>query len=129
MIERGPNAHGNLAKEGVMDLTLVWLGLGLMIGGFLVNLYGVWLQRRGLTPDEAGGWMDWVGKAINGMFTALPKALGNHPIGVKIQAFGSALTYLGVIFLLAFLKGQFDDTGDGAGESPSPSASSAPSSS
>jgi hypothetical protein len=100
-----------------MDLTLVWVGLALMIGGFLVNLYGVWLQRQGLLPYDAGSWTDWIGQAVKGMFTALPKALGNYPTGVKIQAFGSALTYLGVIFLFVFLWQQFDGTSDGGGES------------
>lgn len=109
-----------------MDLTLVWIGLALMISGFLVNLYGVWLQSRALLPYDAGSWTDWIGQAVKGMFTALPKALGNYPIGVKIQAFGSALTYLGVVFMLVFLKQQFDGTGGGDVESPSPSASATP---
>lgn len=103
-----------------MDLTLVWVGLTLMIGGFLVNLLGVWFQRKGLFPYDAGSWTDWVGQAVKGMFTAVPKALGNYGFGVKIQAFGSVLTYLGVAFLIVFLW-QVTDRTDGGGESPSPS--------
>jgi hypothetical protein len=108
-----------------MDLTLVWVGITLVIGGFLVNLLGVWFQRKGLFPYDAGSWTNWIEEAVKGMFTALPKALGSYGFGVKIQAFGSVLTYLGVAFLLVFLWGQTDRTGSD-GESPSSSVSSVP---
>jgi hypothetical protein len=88
-----------------MDQTLLWVGLTLVIGGFLVNLLGVWFVQKGLLPYDAGSWTDWVGEALTRMFTALPKAIGSYGWGIKIQAFGSALTYVGVAFLLVFLWG------------------------
>lgn len=105
-----------------MEPTLVWIGLALIVGGFLVSLYGVWLEVRGLLPYDAGSWTDWVREAVRGMFTALPKALGQHSIGIRLQALGSALTYAGAVFLLLFLNQQFG-AGSGDGESPSPSSS------
>jgi hypothetical protein len=85
------------------DLTVALIGLGLVIVGFLLSLSGVWLESRALLPYDAGTWTDWIRDAARGMFAALPRLLGYNRLGVRLQALASALTYLGLIALLAFL--------------------------
>jgi hypothetical protein len=85
------------------DLTLAFIGLGLVIVGFLLSLSGVWLESRALLPYDAGSWTDWIRDAASGMFATLPRLLGCNRLGVRLQALASALTYLGLIALLAFL--------------------------
>jgi hypothetical protein len=85
------------------DLTLAWIGCGLVIVGFLFSLSGVWLESRAFLPYDAGRWTDWIRDAARCMFAALPRLPGRNPPGVRFQALGSALTYLGLIVLLAFL--------------------------
>ena len=104
-----------------MDLTLAIIGFLLIALGFALNFIGVWLQRRGRKAEEKGTWIDWIGEAIRGMFTAWKRALGNYSMGVKVQALGSALSFLGLVFVLVFLAQQFAGTNDGGVNTPSPS--------
>jgi hypothetical protein len=108
-----------------MDLTLLYWAITLVVVGFLVGLLGLFVNQRetrGVAEEEELSLTDMVVKALQELFTAVPKMFRGNRWGPRIQAFGSVLAWLGVALFVVFVIGAIGG-GDGDGESPSPAAS------
>jgi|GEM_PF-6061082 hypothetical protein len=110
-----------------MDLTLLWVSIGLIVIGFLVNLLGAWLrdrERAALAGPKT--LLQLIEEAIQKLFTALTRALQpNQSLGEKVESFGSAIAFLGlavfILFIFVNVGGQKSTVTPTPGSSVSPS--------
>jgi len=103
-------------------------GVLLFIVGFLINLaVAIWKQYN--PPAGAGGGvpsiLEAIQEAIQRVFTAVTDALSTtSSVPDKIQAFGSALSWIGIIIFVVWVFGQVSGGGN---KTPTPSSSPGPS--
>jgi hypothetical protein len=94
-----------------MDLTLLWVGIGLIVVGFFVGLIGLYIQKGEPGTDvEADATLpDMIAKALKQLFTSVRKMFTGS-VGDRVQAFGSVLAWAGVVVFIVWI---FQAVGDG----------------
>jgi hypothetical protein len=111
-----------------MNLTLLWVSIGLIVVGFLINLYGGWMRSK-----ESGALgahktlLQLIEEAVQKLFTSLQGALKpGATVGEKVESFGSAVAFLGLAVFILFIIVNVTG-GQKSTATPTPGASASPS--
>jgi hypothetical protein len=104
-------------------MTMLWVAIALVVVGFLVNVYGTWLQYQQPSATAAPGLPGLLAKAIQNMLTSLTTALDpSVPMWKKICSFGSVLAYLGAAVFVVWAFTSIN----GGNQTPKPTPSAGP---
>jgi hypothetical protein len=107
-----------------MDIKLLWISLGLIIGGFVVSVIGTWIDARGRAAATNPTLLELIARAFGNMSRFLLEALSpNRSLGLRIASLGSVIALMGLITF-----GIFVITALGSQGSTTPQASPAPTS-
>jgi hypothetical protein len=88
-------------REERMDLTLLALGIGCIVAGFLLAVLGSWL--RGRQTATATGTGEGIGElivlALNELVSSVRRIVDGPSVADRVQGLGSALVWLGVALI------------------------------
>jgi hypothetical protein len=88
-----------------MDLTLLWVGLGMIAGGGLVSIYAESRKPRPATDAAPPSWDEIIRQALALLLTAVGQIVNGETIWHRIQGVGSAIAVIGLIVIVVwFIK-------------------------